>query len=224
MHPDWLNTGVRVIRQLSTLANHVRPTLHARDVREIDPDELCRQGIRGVLWDVDGTLMGYHAHEIAPDLRAHVHALFADDRLRHAIVSNCDDARLEELARIFPEATVVRLHQTEPGLVTRSIANGVERYEPPLSAPLPPGATAVQKPSAALVEAAAAALGDVPLAQIVVVGDQYFTDVASASLAGARSIKVTTYQRRSFPVGIQLGQGLERAFAWLLNAGRRQPT
>lgn len=58
----------------------------------------------------------------------------------------------------------------------------------------------------------------------VVVGDQYFADVASANLAGAHSIEVETYGRRSFPKAIRFGQRCELALAALLNVRWRRST
>ena len=44
---------------------------------------------------------------------------------------------------------------------------------------------------------------------VVMVGDQYTTDIAGANLAGIRSIKVATIARHSFPFPVRLLQTME---------------
>jgi predicted HAD superfamily phosphohydrolase YqeG len=54
------------------------------------------------------------------------------------------------------------------------------------------------------------------------VGDQYFTDIAGANLAGIRSIKVPTVGRAQFPFVVRWFQRLETALSVILFArGRR---
>jgi predicted HAD superfamily phosphohydrolase YqeG len=43
----------------------------------------------------------------------------------------------------------------------------------------------------------------------MMVGDQYFTDVAGANLAGVLSVKVNTYDRSSFTLPIRIFQRAE---------------
>lgn len=219
MRPDWLDTTKRVLRDLPQLRRHLRPTFHLPDVRAVDAGFLRHHDIRGVVWDVDGTLMSYHARAIAPEFREHMRMLFSDDALPHAVVSNCDEARFVELTRMLPEAALVRLYDTPEGPVTRWVRGGVDSLEPTG----PPAAPAIRKPSAALIRASAEVLGGVAVDQLLVVGDQYFTDVASASLAGARSAKVATYRRETFPLIVQLAQRLEALLAGGRSATRAAP-
>ena len=44
---------------------------------------------------------------------------------------------------------------------------------------------------------------------VVMVGDQYFTDIAGANLAGIRSIKVDTFDPPSFPFVLRSFQRIE---------------
>lgn len=217
MRPDWLATVTRVLARLPRLVRALRPTFELPDVRHVDLAFLRRHGIRGVVWDVDGTLMGYHAAAVDPALRPHLDALLGADGLRHAIVSNCDEARFTALAHILPAAVVVRVYASPAGSIARHVVGGVDTH----AAAHPPAGTAVRKPSAALIEAAAAALGGIPMDALLVVGDQYFTDVASANLAGARSVKVRTYRPESFPAAVRVGQRLETLVARL--SGRARP-
>jgi predicted HAD superfamily phosphohydrolase YqeG len=48
------------------------------------------------------------------------------------------------------------------------------------------------------------------------IGDQYFTDIVSANLAGVRSIKVPTLDPPSFPTAVRLSQKFETAWVALL--------
>ena len=45
---------------------------------------------------------------------------------------------------------------------------------------------------------------------LMMVGDQYFTDVAGANLCGAISVKVSTWRRDSFPLALRLFQWAEQ--------------
>ena len=85
-------------------------------------------------------------------------------------------------------------------------------------APMPPprtdgweiGLGPIRKPSRRLVRAALEWLKveNRPEAALMV-GDQYFTDIASANLAGIRSLKVATLHRASFPTPVRVSQRLE---------------
>jgi hypothetical protein len=161
--------------------------------------------------------MGYHAPAVDPDLLPHLRTLLGAVGLRHAIVSNCDEARFTALTRILPEAAIVRLYASPAGVTARHVVGGVDTH----AAAHPPAGSAVRKPSAALIEAAAAALGGIPMNALLVVGDQYFTDVASANLAGARSLKVRTYRPETFPTALRVGQRVETLIARL--SGRARP-
>jgi len=45
---------------------------------------------------------------------------------------------------------------------------------------------------------------------LMMVGDQYFTDVAGANLCGAVSVKVSTWRPDSFPLALRLFQWAEK--------------
>ena len=49
------------------------------------------------------------------------------------------------------------------------------------------------------------------------VGDQYFTDIAGANLAGVRSIKLSAIGPESLPRSIRMGQMVERLVYRLLH-------
>jgi predicted HAD superfamily phosphohydrolase YqeG len=70
------------------------------------------------------------------------------------------------------------------------------------------GAVPLRKPHGALVHAVTADLG-LDLHDVVMVGDQYFTDIAGANLAGVRSIKLPAIGPETLPPGIRFGQLVE---------------
>ncbi|MCE2422164.1 MAG: HAD hydrolase-like protein [Gemmatimonadetes bacterium] len=69
----------------------------------------------------------------------------------------------------------------------------------------------VRKPSGRLVRGAIgwAAKNTGAVGEAIVVGDQYLTDIASANLAGVRSVKVRNLWPRSFPLSVRIGQRIE---------------
>ncbi|KPJ87327.1 MAG: hypothetical protein AMS18_14765 [Gemmatimonas sp. SG8_17] len=73
------------------------------------------------------------------------------------------------------------------------------------------GGTQIRKPSGELVQYGMKVLGELDPQAVLMVGDQYLTDIASANLAGARSAKVRTFRQDTFPVSIRLSQHLENA-------------
>lgn len=216
--PGWLRTARRILPRLVRLSGKLRPTFQLPSVAALSPEFLREERVSGVIWDVDGTLMPHHAHGVSPELRETVDRLFREPGLRHAILSNCEGARLLELGRLFPNVPIIAGYETAHGdrfrVLTgeseRWLASGVEpsRYEeihrPQIdllhSRPM-------RKPSAVLVEAALCALGlEARRERVLMVGDQHFTDVASANLAGIRSVKVPTLARGSFPIPVRLSQ------------------
>ena len=78
------------------------------------------------------------------------------------------------------------------------------------------GAQQIRKPSGVLIDHAVAVLGLAP-ERCVMVGDQYFTDVASANLGGIRSVKVDTFGKKTFPRSIRTTQKFEPIIFRLLN-------
>ena len=230
MSATWVQTSRRLLPRLRRLSREIRPTFHLDSVNEMSPGALRDLGVEAVLWDVDGTLMGHHEDSVDPALAPAFETLLAATGLRHAIVSNCQEERFAELGTIFPEVSAVLGYETRTGPVFhirrgaadewrgRGAAGGAEPASAPGGAELA-GATGgadagilrpIRKPSRRLVRAALEELdlADRPDAALMV-GDQYFTDIASANLAGVRSVKVRTLHRGSFPAPVRLSQRLE---------------
>jgi len=226
---DWIRTARRIVPSLFRLSRATEPTWEFEGVSAIDLGFLRAKGVSALLWDVDGTLMAHHAGQVDPRVRERWDELREAPDLEHAIVSNCELPRFEELGRIFSDIPVLLAFETPNGPAFRVRLNGQETFSGP-GAGLLPVAGAVKparKPNAELVEEGLRRLGHEGTPEaVVLVGDQYFTDVASANLAGIRSIKVPTLDRSSFPLPVRLSQRLERAWIGLrraLGAGRRAP-
>ncbi|WP_419167549.1 HAD hydrolase-like protein [Candidatus Palauibacter sp.] len=219
MSATWVQTSRRLLPRLARLSREIRPTFHLDSVNEISPGTLRDLGVEAVLWDVDGTLMAHHSDRVDPPLSAAFEALLGAPGLRHAIVSNCQEDRFAELGRIFPGMPIVLGYETGAGAAFRVRRGAAEEWRgpgagdgsDPANAPgSGVGARPIRKPSRRLVRAALDVLdfADRPEAALMV-GDQYFTDIASASLAGIRSVKVTTLHRASFPSPVRVSQRLE---------------
>ena len=231
MSVTWVQTARRLLPRLRRLSGEIRPTFHLDSVNELSPEALRDLRVEAVLWDVDGTLMGHHEDRVDPALAPAFEALLAAPGLRHAIVSNCQEERFAELGTIFPEVPVLLGYETGTGPLFhirrgamddwrgRGDAGGAEPAAGASGRAVPASASGgaaagalrpIRKPSRRLVRAALAELGLAgrPDAALMV-GDQYFTDIASANLAGVRSVKVRTLHRGSFPAPVRLSQRLE---------------
>jgi len=211
MATDRLLTIRQTLPRLVTLLPKLRPTWHLGSVAAIDATFLEQHEIDAVLWDVDGTVMRYHASDVAREF-SHLRVLFRDGPARHAILSNCDERRFETLGEIFPELPILRGYATDAGPVFRYRLDGRDTLPAAsVAGLLERGGRQIRKPSGDLVRYGMEVL-DVPEAQaVLMVGDQYLTDIASANLAGARSVKVPTFQPESFPAELRASQRFERA-------------
>ena len=232
MSPTWWQTTRRLLPRLAGLSREIRPTFHLDTVNGLSAGRLRDLGVEVVLWDVDGTLMAHHAGRVDPALAPGFEDLLRAPGLRHAIVSNCQEARFAELGEIFPAVPVILGYETGAGAAFRVRRGPAESWRGP-------GATAMEgssagdpvsgdlrplrKPSRRLVQAALDVLdvADRPSAALMV-GDQYFTDIASANLAGVRSAKVPTLHRASFPAPVRWSQRLE-AVLYRLKHGLPRP-
>jgi predicted HAD superfamily phosphohydrolase YqeG len=188
----------------------MRPTFDLDSAADVNAGFLERHGVQAVLWDVDGTVMAYHRQDVDPAF-AHVRQLFRNGPARHAVLSNCDEERFEALGRIFPEVPIVRGYTTADGLVFRNRSGGRDTHEPEeVRELLANGDCQIRKPSGELVRYGMQLLEVGDPNSVLMVGDQYLTDVASANLAGARSAKVKTFRRDTFPLTIRVAQRLEQ--------------
>ncbi len=213
---DWITTTRQALPRFFKLVSKLKPTFHLDDVTAVDRRFVTTHRIAALLWDVDGTLMPHHAMGVASEFRATLKNL--EGEILQAILSNCGEDRLLELARIFPELPVLKAYRGTAGdMVLRVWHHGLEQWSEGIGSrrrmiPKPEGMlTPVKKPSIELIQLALDQLGSPPSEQVFMVGDQYFTDIAGANLAGIGSIKVPTFKPRSFPFPIRSFQLFERA-------------
>ena len=216
----WLATARQTIPRLFRLSGCLRPTLHIPDIRRLEPAVLTERGIRAVLWDVDGTLMEHHGHQVDPELLPAFERLLAQDGVQHAILSNCGEDRFIELGRIFPHLPVLRAYSLTGRVVRRTLFQGQDRWSDPAAQAFHPHALQrISKPSDTLFHCVMEELGIADARTLMMIGDQYFTDVAGANLSGAISVKVSTWRRDSFPLALRLFQRAEQLVYTARNGG-----
>ncbi|MEO8294434.1 MAG: HAD hydrolase-like protein [Gemmatimonadota bacterium] len=161
--------------------------------------------------------MPHHDMGVAPEFQATLKEIERQTGIRQAILSNCGETRFGELGRIFPELPVLKAYVAADGQTfLRSGHRGVEAWSDRAGGTVDDISSyrqhlrPLKKPSAELIEFALHQLGSPPRDHVFMVGDQYFTDIAGANLAGIRSVKVPTFRPESFPFAVRTFQKLER--------------
>ncbi|MGD9524100.1 MAG: HAD hydrolase-like protein [Gemmatimonadales bacterium] len=211
-----LGTIAQTLPRLGRVLGNLRPTWHLDSLDALDDAFVARHAIRAILWDVDGTLTTFHGPEVAPPARRFL-ALCRHPGLRHAILSNAGEARYRELGTIFPEIPVLKGYRVAGEVAMRELRHGRDSWPAERVAEVVAGGgVPLRKPDGELVRAAANLL-EVDLPGVVMVGDQYLTDIAGANLAGARSIKLAAIAPETLPPGIRAGQRVERLLYRLLH-------
>lgn len=194
--------------------------MHLPDIRSIDEKFLAEHQVAALIWDVDGTLMSHHNIAVAEEFQSTLKRIAERSDVRQIILSNCGETRFEELGRIFPEVPVLKAYRSQNGrVVLRTLTGRGEFWSDEAGSALDrPGEPLrpLKKPSAELIEFALAAAGSPARERVFMVGDQYFTDIAGANLAGIRSIKVPTIARASFPFAVRSFQRIESALYRML--------
>jgi HAD superfamily phosphatase (TIGR01668 family) len=221
---DWWSTTRQAVPNLGTLLRNLRPTMEVASVREIDPAFVERHQVEAFIWDVDGTMMGHHDCLLHPDLLAVVQRLWKIAGLSHAILSNCGEERFAELGGIFPDIPIFKGYRSNGKVLLRKLLQGQETWLQPDGnlVEKPAGIlTPLKKPSAELIARVLVEIGRPDPARVYMVGDQYFTDIAGANLAGINSIKVTTVSRATFPLLLRTFQRVESIIVHLM--GQKKP-
>ena len=204
------STFVQVLPRLPGVMRRMRPTWHMLALAAVTPAWLAEQGVRALLWDVDGTLTGDRQPTLAPESEAPFRKLLAAPELRHAMLSNAGEERYLQLGTMFPEMPILRAYTLGSEVLYRRLRGRDDSWPTEqLQQRLAAGARVVRKPSALLVEYAMRELG-VTRGEMVMIGDQYMTDVAGANMAGVRSIKLPTLARDTFRPAVRFSQALER--------------
>jgi hypothetical protein len=204
-------TFFQVATRLPTIMRKMRPTWHVLSLDVVDAAFVTRHGIKGMIWDVDGTLTGDRRPTLAAEAEAAFRALTANAGLKHVVLSNAGEERFTQLGAMFPMMPILRAYTLGDQLLYRVLL-GVrdswtrEEVERQLAA----GAAVIRKPNAVLVDQAAKELG-LAKDDIAMIGDQYLTDVAGANLGGVRSIKLPTLAPETFRTSVKVSQRFELA-------------
>ena len=213
------STFVQVLPRLAEVVRHMRPTWHLPSLAALDADFVRRHGIGAIVWDVDGTLTGDRRTTLEPAAEGPFRALLAAPGLRHAVLSNAGEERYLQLGAMFPELPILRGYTLEGERLYRRLTGRNDSWTAEqLAARLAAGARVIREPSAELVAYAVREL-DRPREAVLMVGDQYLTDVAGANLGGVRSVKLPTLAPDSFRPAVRLSQRLERAIYALFYRG-----
>lgn len=211
-----LSTFVQVAPRIPSLLAKMRPTWHLPSLAAVTPEFLRARGLRGIIWDVDGTLTGDRREELVGERAGPFRALLAAEGVKHVVLSNAGEERYRQLGRMFPAVPILRGYGLGGEVLFRRLLGTQDSWtDEELEQRLSGGARVIRKPSAALVEYALRELG-CGKNDVVMIGDQYLTDVAGANLGGVRSIKLPTLAPETFRPAVRLSQRVESALYLLL--------
>lgn len=211
------STFFQVVPRLFTLLGRMRPTWHLSSLAVVTPAFLAQHGLRGMIWDVDGTLTRDRGPGVEPQQEAPFRALLGAPGVSHVVLSNASEERFAELGTLFPMLPVLRAYRLGDQVLYRRRQGASDSWTPDeLERQLAAGARVIRKPSAQLVDYAVRELGRTR-DETVMIGDQYLTDVAGASLGGVRSIKLPTFARHTFRASVRLSQRIETILYALLH-------
>lgn len=212
-----LSTFFQVAPRLPSLLAGMQPTWHVPALAAVTPAFLRSHGLRGIIWDVDGTLTGDRRAELVPESTGPFRELLAAQGLKHVVLSNAGEERYRQLGRMFPAVPILRGYELGGEVLYRRLLGTQDSWtDEELERRLSALARVIRKPSAALVEYALRELGCAKN-EVVMIGDQYLTDVAGANLGGVRSIKLPTLAPETFRPAVRLSQRVESALYRLLH-------
>lgn len=213
------STFVQMVPRLASVLKRMRPTWHLDTLAEVNDAFLRTHGIRGIIWDVDGTLTGDRKPSLDPRAAPAFRLLEAMPGVGHVVLSNAGEERYAELSTIFPSMPILRAYTKDEAVLYRRRRGAEDSWSPAeLERQLAEGARVIRKPSRVLAEYALQSLA-LPKDQAVMIGDQYLTDVAGANLGGIRSIKLPTLARETFRYSVRFSQRLEQVLYALLYGG-----
>ena len=162
--------------------------------------------------------MSYHGQEVDRAFSGAIARLFAEGPARHAVLSNCDERRFDELAAIFPETPLLRGYITSSGTVLRVRTGSRDTHPPELLRATLAAGKMLRKPSRRLIDMALDHFGVRP-DRAAIVGDQYLTDIASGNMAGIVSVRVKPLKTDTFPMRFRISQRIEQALFRLRHPG-----
>lgn len=155
-----------------------------RDVTELSPEFLTEWNIRGLILDLDNTLVPYKSNQTRPEIEDWVKHMHAHD-VKLYMVSNALHDRVDYWVREF----------------------------------LFPGVGLAAKPFPRFFKRALKAI-DLPADQVLMVGDQLFTDVLGGNLVGMRTVMVKPLSENALP-HTRVTRKLERLVLHLLKENSR---
>lgn len=212
-------TFFQVLPRLASVIRRMRPTWHLGALAEVNAEFLRGNRVRGLIWDVDGTLTGDRRPALAPESAGPFLLLMGMAGLRHVVLSNASEERFLQLGTMFPEMAILRAYEREGAVYYRRLQGTSDNWtRDELASRLDAGWRVIRKPNAVLVDYAIRELA-CGKDEVVMIGDQYLTDVAGANLAGVRSVKLPTLARETFRPVVRFSQRLERALYALLYGG-----
>lgn len=205
-----------MVPRLASVLRRMRPTWHLGRLEQVNAEFLAANGFHGIIWDVDGTLTGDRRAQLEPVAAPGFRALQAMPGLRHVVLSNAGEERYAELGGIFPGLTILRAYEKGDAVLYRSRRGTEDSWSPAeLERELGEGARVIRKPSRVLTEYALRAL-ELPAEAVVMIGDQYLTDIAGANLGGVRSVKLPTLAPESFRTSVRFSHVLEKGLYAIL--------
>ncbi|MBI4453123.1 HAD hydrolase-like protein [Candidatus Woesearchaeota archaeon] len=233
---DYLNTSVHFVGNLFTnlKPENVLPDYSVLSVNSLAIDFFNANGIEAIIWDVDGTLMRYHGQCVDDSIKAVFgkltyakrlnakKALDAEKGLKHAILSNSGENRFRELGYIFPEIPVLRMYESNTGIIERRLYQHkdhiVMKQKSNYSSTDRSGLdsdydlasekqkqlrdvymelinhkySTIKKPDTRLIEYAMRELSISDPKKVAMVGDRAFTDITGGNQAGVCTIYIST--------------------------------
>lgn len=205
------STFFQTLPRLASVVQRMKPTWHLDALAQVDEAFLKAHGIKGMIWDVDGTLTGDRRKKLDPRAEPSFLWLTSHPRLKHVILSNAGEERYVELGSILPDIPILRAYRMNGTTLRRRRLGHFDTWTPrEVEHKLEAGAAVIRKPSGELVDYALEELG-LAKQDVVMIGDQYMTDVAGANMGGVRSIKLPTLARETFRTSVRFSQRLELA-------------
>src|SRR5690242_1282084 len=107
-HESSLTTLSQVLPRLPMLLGKMRPTWHLPALASVDERFLAANGIRGLIWDVDGVLTGDREPVLDGASAATFRTLLAVPGLTHVVLSNAGETRYRQLGDIIPTVILCR--------------------------------------------------------------------------------------------------------------------
>lgn len=204
-----------------SVIRRMQPTWHLPALSSVSAEFLRLNGIRGLIWDVDGTLTGDRQPDLDPRAADAFRALMALPNVKHVVLSNSGEERFRQLGTMFPELPILRGYSHNGVTLFRRLQGTTDSWSAAeVEQRLAAGARMIRKPSRELVDYALKELG-LGAGEVAMLGDQYMTDVAGANFGGVRSIKLPTIAHETFRTSVRFSQKLEKLIFAVFHGGSR---